>query len=761
MAFKIKDGVRIGTVDVFDNAGVLLVNAPAWQNSRTVTFTNATTGDVTGSFSIKGDADVNNVELALETVLSGTGGTNEPGISYGSSSRIPVFTVDAKGRVTAITTEAASLEFTVSGDGPTSDLFQGGTVNFTGGTGILTSVAGTSSVLTTVTISLDSNDDVTFASVTADNIQIAPSTNTNLITTSSGDLNLDSASGTINLGVDVTDNVYIKGNLIVEGNTTTLNTSTLEVEDLQITIAKNATNGSEADGAGILVAGANATLTYTNTDDKFVFNKRLEATSIQNTPIGGTVAAAGTFTDLTVNGNTILGDAATDTITLTGRFVAGTVLRSSQTATDTLAIAAYDVDGAAYVNLITLTASNTPTLALTSTGVGTINNMSIGASTASTGTFTQLTVNGSNLNTTISPTGTSTVTISPGGQLTLGTATVTTSVVGNISAIGSNQTVTLSPTGTGTVTISPAGTLTLGTAGATTSIIGNITTGGASQTVNIDPAGNVLVTSTGGTFTLGTAGRTTTMAGNISATGSNQTVTLSPTGTGTVTINPAGAISITGSSTLTLGTSGQTTTMAGNISVTGSNQTVNLSPTGTGTVTLNPAGASTINNMSIGATTASTGRFTTIISTSTTNATSQSSGAVQIDGGVSVDADIYLSGNQVYATSGGTKIAETRALQYTVSQNTEFVLDTFVLATYRYAVYQIQITQGANIQVSEVRLAHNGTATTMTEYAVLETNSALAPAFTSDINSGNVRLKVTMTSASAATVNILRTLMVV
>ena len=52
------------------------------------------------------------------------------------------------------------------------------------------------------------------------------------------------------------------------------------------------------------------------------------------------------------------------------------------------------MDGAAYTNLITLTASNTPTLTLTSTGVGTINNMSIGATTASTGAFTTLTSTG-------------------------------------------------------------------------------------------------------------------------------------------------------------------------------------------------------------------------------------------------------------------------------------------------------------------------------------------------------------------------------
>lgn len=45
----------------------------------------------------------------------------------------------------------------------------------------------------------------------------------------------------------------------------------------------------------------------------------------------------------------------------------GGVIRTGTTASDTLSLAAYDVDGAAYTNLLTLTAGNTPTLALTGT----------------------------------------------------------------------------------------------------------------------------------------------------------------------------------------------------------------------------------------------------------------------------------------------------------------------------------------------------------------------------------------------------------
>ena len=110
--------------------------------------------------------------------------------------------------------------------------------------------------------------------------------------------------------------------------------------------------------------------------------------------IGGTAPAAGAFTTLSSTGNTTFGDADTDTIVINGQFVTGTQLKSAKLAGNTLNLAAYDVDGAAYVQLVTLTAGNTPTLALTSTGVGTINNMSIGATTASTGAFTTVTATG-------------------------------------------------------------------------------------------------------------------------------------------------------------------------------------------------------------------------------------------------------------------------------------------------------------------------------------------------------------------------------
>ena len=126
-------------------------------------------------------------------------------------------------------------------------------------------------------------------------------------------------------------------------------------------------------------------------------NKFTVAASSGNTAVAGTFAVTGATTltgALVANGNSTLGDADTDTVTLNASFVNGTTLKTAKSDTNTLALAAYDVDGTAYTNLVTLTAGNTPTLALTSTGVGTINNMSIGATTASTGAFTTLSASG-------------------------------------------------------------------------------------------------------------------------------------------------------------------------------------------------------------------------------------------------------------------------------------------------------------------------------------------------------------------------------
>ena len=72
---------------------------------------------------------------------------------------------------------------------------------------------------------------------------------------------------------DSTGKVIILGDLQVDGTTTTINSTIVSISDKNIVLADSATNASQADGAGITINGASATLQYASTGDKWVFNK--------------------------------------------------------------------------------------------------------------------------------------------------------------------------------------------------------------------------------------------------------------------------------------------------------------------------------------------------------------------------------------------------------------------------------------------------------------------------------------------------------
>jgi len=113
----------------FDGTAAITVTAN-WPASRTLSFT----GDATGSLSTDGSANTS-AGLTLATVNANVG-------TFGSSTAVPVLTVDGKGRITAVATA------TITGGG--------------GGTGTVTSVSGTAPIVsngntTTPTISLADN----------------------------------------------------------------------------------------------------------------------------------------------------------------------------------------------------------------------------------------------------------------------------------------------------------------------------------------------------------------------------------------------------------------------------------------------------------------------------------------------------------------------------------------------------------------------------------------------------------------------------
>lgn len=74
---------------------------------------------------------------------------------------------------------------------------------------------------------------------------------------------------------DTSGNVTISGNLTVNGTTTTINSTTMDVDDLNITIASGAADAAAANGAGLTVDGASATFTYVSATDNWNLNKGL------------------------------------------------------------------------------------------------------------------------------------------------------------------------------------------------------------------------------------------------------------------------------------------------------------------------------------------------------------------------------------------------------------------------------------------------------------------------------------------------------
>ena len=88
---------------------------------------------------------------------------------------------------------------------------------------------------------------------------------------------------------DSSGNVVIPGNLTVSGTTTTVNSTTLDVADKNITIANGAADAAAADGAGLTVAGASATILYTASGDKWAFNKPIALGGWTITETGGSL----------------------------------------------------------------------------------------------------------------------------------------------------------------------------------------------------------------------------------------------------------------------------------------------------------------------------------------------------------------------------------------------------------------------------------------------------------------------------------------
>ena len=246
------------------------------------TITGDVTGDVTGNadtattlatgrtITIDGDVDATatsfdgSQNITLTTTLDSTGVS---AASYGSSTAIPVITVDAKGRITAASTAAISSALTIAADSGSND-------TVTVGTDTLTFAGTSNEINTTVTnnqIQIGLPDDVTIGG----DLTVTGTLNSDDITSST---------------VTITGDAVVSGTLTVNGTTTTVNSTTVQVDDPIFEIGDPSISSDDNLDRGIKFNWHNGTaakkgfMGYDDSASEFVFIA--DATESSNTFTG-------------------------------------------------------------------------------------------------------------------------------------------------------------------------------------------------------------------------------------------------------------------------------------------------------------------------------------------------------------------------------------------------------------------------------------------------------------------------------------------
>jgi uncharacterized protein YuzE len=130
------------------------------------------------------------------------------------------------------------------------------------------------------------------------NVTVSVAGNSNILTVTGTGANIN-GTGNVTGNLDVGGNLTLAGNLTVNGTTTTINSTTLTVDDLNIVLASGAASAAAANGAGITIDGANATLNYISASNTWTFDRGVTVTGTANITGNANVGNLGTSGNIT------------------------------------------------------------------------------------------------------------------------------------------------------------------------------------------------------------------------------------------------------------------------------------------------------------------------------------------------------------------------------------------------------------------------------------------------------------------------------